>query len=233
MIVSTETSDARLSSATTLQHTSRSVTTPTTFWLVACSSTGAQPHPELRIAAAACAAVSLGPQHEAAVIGSITSPQQPMFISSRVIVGECSCDTVCFGPGSSCANESGSACYRSIASIASPTPNGLEHTKSNGDESEPEQPPQHVHAEEMISVIKVKHVLSPEALVAEEGRVRTFARRTMQSEGMVRSAHGTARHSYPGSSNGKMPERRLESSHRPIDAGRFSLVCSMHIPATR
>ena len=94
IIVPTEISDARRSSATTLQHTSRSVTTPTSFRLVAWSTTGAQPQPELRIAAAACAAVSLGPQHDAAAIGSITSLQQPIVISSCEIVGERACATV-------------------------------------------------------------------------------------------------------------------------------------------
>ena len=83
MISSTRTSDARRSSAATLQHTSRSVTTPTTFRAAVSSTTGEHPHRESRIARAACAAVSLGVQHDDAAIGSITSPQQPMAIPPR------------------------------------------------------------------------------------------------------------------------------------------------------
>ena len=60
-----------------------------------------------------------------------------------------------------------------VALTSSPTRNGFEHTKSNREECEPEQPPKHVHPEEVVSVIKVEHVLSPGASVAEEGRGQT------------------------------------------------------------
>lgn len=83
MISSTRTRDAWRSSAATRQHTSRSVTTPTTFSAAASSTTGEHPHPESRIARAASAAVSRGVQHDDAAIGSITSPQQPMSIPPR------------------------------------------------------------------------------------------------------------------------------------------------------
>ena len=84
MIVATGTSEARRSSAATPQHTSRSVTTPTSLTLSRFSTTGAQPQPELRMARAACAAVSCGVQHEDASIGFITSLQQLMvFLISR------------------------------------------------------------------------------------------------------------------------------------------------------
>ena len=76
MISSTRTSDARRSSAATPQQTSRSVTTPTSLRCLVSSTTGAQPHPESRIARAACAAVSCGVQHEDASRGFITSLQQ-------------------------------------------------------------------------------------------------------------------------------------------------------------
>jgi len=82
MISLTGTSEARRSSAATPQHTSRSVTTPTTLRLSVSSTTGAQPQPESRIARAARAAVSFGVQQEDASIGFITSPQQLIFISS-------------------------------------------------------------------------------------------------------------------------------------------------------
>ena len=76
MISSTRTSDACRSSATTPQHTSRSVTTPTSLRSLVSATTGAQPHPESRIARAACTAVSFGVQHEAGSMGFITSLQQ-------------------------------------------------------------------------------------------------------------------------------------------------------------
>ena len=76
MISLTRTSEARRSSADTPQHTSRSVTTPTSLSVLVSSTTGAQPQPESRIARAACAAVSCGVQHEDASIGFITSLQQ-------------------------------------------------------------------------------------------------------------------------------------------------------------
>jgi copper chaperone len=82
MISATPTADARWSSAATPQQTSRSVTTPTTLRVFASSITGAQPQPELRMAVAASAAVSFGPQHPAAPIGFITSPQQLMVLSA-------------------------------------------------------------------------------------------------------------------------------------------------------
>ncbi len=76
MIVSTGTSDARRSSAATRWHTSASVTTPTKRRLVLSSTTGAQPHPVLCIACAACCVVSRGVQHESISTGSILSLQQ-------------------------------------------------------------------------------------------------------------------------------------------------------------
>jgi hypothetical protein len=76
MISSTRTSDARRSSAATLWHTSRSVTTPTTLRLSLFSTTGEQPHPVLRMAIETCCAVSRGVQHESAFTGSILSLQQ-------------------------------------------------------------------------------------------------------------------------------------------------------------
>src|SRR5450759_2035791 len=81
MISLTRTSEARRSSAATAQHTSRSVTTPTSLRFSVSSTTGAQPQPESRIARAACAAVSCGVQHEDASIGFITSLQQLIFFS--------------------------------------------------------------------------------------------------------------------------------------------------------
>ena len=82
MISSTRTSEAQRSSAATPQHTSRSVTTPTSLRLAVSSTTGAQPQPEARIARAACAAVSWGVQHEDASIGVITSLQQLIVFAS-------------------------------------------------------------------------------------------------------------------------------------------------------
>jgi hypothetical protein len=82
MISSTRTSEARRSSAATPQHTSRSVTTPTSLSFFVSSTTGAQPQPESHIARAACAAVSCGVQHEDSSIGFITSLQQLIFFSS-------------------------------------------------------------------------------------------------------------------------------------------------------
>lgn len=85
IISSTRTSDARRSSATTLWHTSRSVTTPTTSRLSLFSTTGEQPHPVLRMAIEACCAVSRGVQHESAFTGSILSPQQLIWSFSIVV----------------------------------------------------------------------------------------------------------------------------------------------------
>lgn len=80
MMSATSTSDARWSSAATPQHTSRSVTTPTSLRVFASSMTGVQPQPDVRMARAACAAVSFGVQHDAVSIGSITSLQQLMCV---------------------------------------------------------------------------------------------------------------------------------------------------------
>jgi hypothetical protein len=44
-----------------------------------------QPQPDVRIACAACAAVSLGVQQDDALIGSMTSLQQLMVCTSRLI----------------------------------------------------------------------------------------------------------------------------------------------------
>jgi hypothetical protein len=84
MISSTRASEARRSSAATLQHTSRSVTTPTNLSFSVSSTTGAQPHFDSRIACAARAAVSCGVQHEDASIGSMTSLQQLIFLPSLI-----------------------------------------------------------------------------------------------------------------------------------------------------
>jgi hypothetical protein len=81
MISSTRTSEGRRSSAATPQHTSRSVTTPTSLRVLVSSTTGAQPQPESRIARAARATVSSGEQHEDASIVFITSLQQLIFSS--------------------------------------------------------------------------------------------------------------------------------------------------------
>jgi hypothetical protein len=81
MIFSTLISEARWSSAATPQHTSRSVTTPTSLRLSVFSTTGEQPQPESRIALAACAAVSFGVQQEDALTGFITSLQQLIMFS--------------------------------------------------------------------------------------------------------------------------------------------------------
>lgn len=76
MISATLTAEAWRSSAAGPQHTSRSVTTPTTFMLVRSATTGAQPAPDDLMARAASAALSLGVQQEEVSIGSITSLQQ-------------------------------------------------------------------------------------------------------------------------------------------------------------
>ncbi len=81
MISPTPTSEALRSSAVTLQHKSRSVTTPTNLRVSVFSTTGAQPHPDLRMACAAWTAVSFGVQHEDASIGFITSLQQLIVFS--------------------------------------------------------------------------------------------------------------------------------------------------------
>jgi hypothetical protein len=85
MISSTRTSDARRSSAATLWHTSRSVTTPTTLRLSLSLTTGEQPHPVLRIVIEACCAVSRGVQHESAFTGSILSLQQLILSFSMIV----------------------------------------------------------------------------------------------------------------------------------------------------
>lgn len=90
MISSTRTSDARRSSAATPQQTSRSVTMPTSLLVLVSSITGAQPQPEVRMARAACAAVSCGVQHDATSIGVITSLQQlicfPSFLKCEITI---------------------------------------------------------------------------------------------------------------------------------------------------
>jgi hypothetical protein len=62
-----------------------SVTTPTSLRRSASSTTGVQPQPDVRIACAARAAVSLGVQQDDALIGSMTSLQQLMVCTSRLI----------------------------------------------------------------------------------------------------------------------------------------------------
>lgn len=86
MMFSTRTSEARRSSAATPQHTSPSVTTPTSLSFSVSSTTGVQPQPESRIACAACATVSFGVQHEAALIGFITSLQQLIVFPLSIIL---------------------------------------------------------------------------------------------------------------------------------------------------
>jgi hypothetical protein len=77
----TGTSEARRSSAAVPQHTSRSVTTPTSLRWSLSSTTGAQPQPESRIARAASAAVSCGVQHDDVSIGSSRHHSNPHLVS--------------------------------------------------------------------------------------------------------------------------------------------------------